>query len=202
MLIVLHKCNNSCNITAVNGGGVDTIWFYNGTDNETYTSEVYRTFSEGSNTLIAYANDTSDNVGSGSVVFNVDTITPTISIESPLNQTYSNATILVNITSDGDYVWFYNGTDNDNNGKGDIPHVLYENNTDNYPLMNPVAIPDFPSSSPPLTPEQTEEPTQSPEPQSEPFPTVPVAAFLGSVAVVAVGLVICFRKRKGEAKPS
>ncbi|MFC1685886.1 hypothetical protein ACFLZZ_02575 [Nanoarchaeota archaeon] len=101
------------NITATNGGGVDTIWFFNGTENETYTTPVYRTFAEGSNTLIAYANDTLNNIGTDTVVFNADTTPPTVNIIVPLNQTYSNVTQLVNISSDGDYTWFFNGTENE-----------------------------------------------------------------------------------------
>lgn len=59
-----------------------------------------------------------------------------------------------------------------------------------------------PPPSPTPLPEQITEPTRPPEPQSEPFPIVPVAALLASVVVVAVGLVICFKKRGSEAKPS
>lgn len=43
----------------------------------------------------------------------IDTIQPSITIVSPLNTTYANATILINITSNGDFIWFYNGTANE-----------------------------------------------------------------------------------------
>jgi len=48
----------------------------------------------------------------------------------------------------GNYWSDYNGTDDDGDGIGDIPHVIDENIQDNYPLMNPVditGIPEFPS---------------------------------------------------------
>jgi parallel beta-helix repeat protein len=58
----------------------------------------------------------------------------------------------VNIWDDGkegNYWGTYNGKDNNSDGIGDTPHVLYENNTDNFPLMQPtevpIKIPEFPS---------------------------------------------------------
>jgi hypothetical protein len=44
------------------------------------------------------------------------------------------------------------------------------------------------TSNSPLTP--------SPEPQSEPFPTTLVLAPIATVAVIGVGLLVCFKKRK------
>jgi parallel beta-helix repeat protein len=46
---------------------------------------------------------------------------------------------------EGNYWSNYNGTDTDGNGIGDSPHIIDENNTDNYPLMEPIPIPEFPS---------------------------------------------------------
>ena len=48
------------------------VWFYNGTANETYTGEVYRTFSEGQHILYVWAGDLSGgNQNSTSVSFSV-----------------------------------------------------------------------------------------------------------------------------------
>jgi nitrous oxidase accessory protein NosD len=48
----------------------------------------------------------------------------------------------------GNYWNKYNGTDSNNDGIGDMPYIIDENNQDNYPLMEPVeieTIPEFPS---------------------------------------------------------
>ena len=41
----------------------------------------------------------------------------------------------------------YNGTDSNGDGIGDTSYILYENNTDNYPLMEPVDISTIPEFS-------------------------------------------------------
>ena len=50
--------------------------------------------------------------------------------------------------SGGNYWSNYNGTDNNEDGIGDTPYIIDENNQDNYPFMNPIdieIIPEFPS---------------------------------------------------------
>jgi len=48
----------------------------------------------------------------------------------------------------GNYWSNYNGTADNGDGIGDSPHLLYENNQDQHPLMEPVVIPEFPSWTP------------------------------------------------------
>ena len=84
---------------------------------------------------------------------------------------------------EGNYWDIYTGTDNNGDGIGDAPYELYEDNTDNYPLMNSVTIPEFPE----------DEPTT---PAAEPFPTTLVAVASVIVVLVGVGLLVYFKKRK------
>ena len=71
------------------------------------------------------------------------------------NNNFINNTIQVDTFPDYGNVWEndakgnywsnYNGTDNNGDGIGDTPYVIDENNQDNYPLMEIVEIPEFPS---------------------------------------------------------
>jgi len=89
---------------------------------------------------------------------------------------------------EGNYWSNYTGFDADGDGVGDAPHELYENNTDNYPLMNPVAIPEFTENEPTM-------------PITEPFPTTLVLAVsVVIVAVVGAGLLVYSQKRKREVE--
>ena len=78
----------------------------------------------------------------------------------------------------------YNGTDGNRDGIGDTPYVIDANNQDNYPLMYPYAIEDDAVVLPP----------------PEPFPTALVVAVVATVAVVAVGLLVYFKKRNRQAE--
>jgi hypothetical protein len=89
------------------------LWFYNGTANVSYSTPVLVTFAEGSNTLIAYANNSAGLLNSTSVIFSINSVYPTITINTPANTTYNNRTQLVNISTTGaSSTWFNNGTAN------------------------------------------------------------------------------------------
>ena len=46
---------------------------------------------------------------------------------------------------EGNYWDDYAGSDDNGDGVGDTPYIIDENNQDNFPLMEPVIIPEFPS---------------------------------------------------------
>jgi hypothetical protein len=79
---------------------LQSIWFYSGGANITYTPPVYYNFSQGTNTLMAYANDSLGNLNSSSVTFYVDSLVPLLSIVSPQNgSTYgTNTSLQLNYT--------------------------------------------------------------------------------------------------------
>ena len=77
--------------------------------------------------------------------------------------------------------------------KNDVTIVFFQ---DNYPLMAPFDIDGFSVE----LPEWASSSSIFPEPEkSDPFPLVPVAAAFGIVALVGVGLLVYFKKRKHNA---
>ena len=79
--------------------------------------------------------------------------------------------------SGGNYWSDYTGEDANGDGIGDTPYVIYEKNQDNYPLMSPVVIPEFPDE----------------ESQTDLNPTLITMAIL---IVLAIILGVAFYKRK------
>jgi parallel beta-helix repeat protein len=105
--------------------------------------------------------------------------------------------------SAGNFWSDYNGTDANHDGIGDTPYRVAEvpENTDRYPLIEPVDVsrirtelPDWTANL--LGPSPSPEPTRTPEPQLESFPTALVIASVITVAVVSLGLFVYFKKRK------
>ena len=70
-------------------------------------------WNEGQNTISIYANDSLNNNNFSTIIFYIDTIAPLLIINNPNNQSYNNASLLINITSNGNYTWFFNGTANE-----------------------------------------------------------------------------------------
>jgi len=77
-----------------------------------------------------------------------------------------------------------NATELDDSGIWGTPYVIDANNQDRYPLMNPVAIPEFPNDEKPTTP------------TNEPFPITWIIAAIVIIAVVGVAFLVYFTKVK------
>ena len=102
-------------------------------------------------------------------------------IIDPEKLSNEGATISWDNGSSGNFWSNYNGSDLNLDGIGDTPYVIDKNNQDNYPHMAP-----FETQSSP-----------EPEPEPEPFPTTLVVAASGAfIAIVGIGLLVYFKKRK------
>jgi len=161
------------NIIRENGGGITIHGLNNSIYQNEIVNSSGVGISQGANNTISENNlvnngislyDTNDNYIIGNNVTNSDGlgIVFTASYDNRFflnnfnnnNQTFDNSVLLtylnlsVNIWDngfEGNYWIGYNGTDADGDGIGDSPYVINEKNQDNYPLMDPFVIPEFPS---------------------------------------------------------
>ena len=92
--IIYNTPNILINLT--NSSDAQSVWFFNGTDNETYIEQVFREFQEGSSTLYAYANNSLGSLNTLTLTFSVDTISPSINFTSPTpeNGTTLNVSVI------------------------------------------------------------------------------------------------------------
>jgi nitrous oxidase accessory protein NosD len=97
----------------------------------------------------------------------------------------------------GNYWDDYSGIDENDDGIGDTPYIMDENNKDNYPLMTPTEMSPTPTSSlaPTPTPFSSPTPKLTPTPEAEIFPTTLVIGAVVAVVVVCLGLLVYLKKR-------
>ena len=95
------------NVTATDISGVDTcIYSLDGSTNKSMTNLTSSQWNatnssmiEGSHIVIFYCNDTEGIIGNQNVTFTVDITPPSVIINTPLNITYANTTIVFNVTA-------------------------------------------------------------------------------------------------------
>jgi hypothetical protein len=94
-------------------------------------------------------------------------------------------------TIGGNFWSNYKGTDADGDGMGDTPYIIDALNQDNYPAILPFEIPSSAQyPSPTLTPSEETNST------FDPFPITIFIVSVITVAVVGLGLLAYFKKRK------
>ena len=96
---------------------LQTTWYQYNSTNTTLTANITLTaLNNQESTLILWANDTAGNINSTSTTFTVDEIPPTITLNSPINNTYTNNTSMEfnftaidNLASNMSYDLYLNG---------------------------------------------------------------------------------------------
>ena len=111
--------NSEISIYALNSSVVHTAWYryMNGSWSNNYTllfdSDKYRwvveglTWLDGSYSVQVFFNDSVGNKAYGQEWFTVDTTLPLVTIESPTNETYSTDIIMISLSGNADYIWYY-----------------------------------------------------------------------------------------------
>ena len=164
--IQLSYSNNNL----VSGNYIDSctegiqIWL--GSNNNTVTENIIKNcedhaigFQYSNDNTVSRNNISDSGVGTSIYVSNLNVISHNnyvnnaVQFASDSNESYAmiwGYNVSINIINKN-YWSDYNGTDADGDGLGDTPYIINEENQDNYPLMEPIIIPEFPSWTPLLT---------------------------------------------------
>jgi parallel beta-helix repeat protein len=89
-------------------------------------------------------------LSSGNLIYHNDLVNNTQQVNFSYVLFGGNAANTWDNGETGNYWSNYNGTDANHNGIGDMPYIINDYNQDNYPLMEPYIIPEFPSWITPL----------------------------------------------------
>jgi nitrous oxidase accessory protein NosD len=150
-------------------------------------SNVYGLQVEGGNNNTFYANDLINNsigarIGSSEILGKTTILHHNNFVNSiqQVSRSPSDTAGYFDNGKEGNYWSDYNGSDTDGNGIGDTPYIIDANRQDRYPLMVPFDIENNTVVLPP----------------PEPFPTSFVVVAVVSVAVIGIGLLVYFKKRK------
>ena len=105
----LNTTSRDNTTTVTLSGDAVPMWYYISgfhDENQTYTTSVSYNLTDGTYTLHAFGNNSVNNVTHVSVIFTIDTIPPTITINSPLNTTITTDNIFVDLSGDADHYWY------------------------------------------------------------------------------------------------
>ena len=108
------------NYTATDETALDSCWWTNNSGTNNYSlgtacsNITTETWNEGTHNLIIYANDSTNNVGTATVTFTIDTINPDLNLTFPINSvTYDSLTLDLNYTQydlHPQSCWYNNGS--------------------------------------------------------------------------------------------
>jgi hypothetical protein len=94
--------NVSINLSALDED-LDKIWFFNGTENITYTDSSTILLEDAWHRFTFYANDSAGNINSTEIIFRVSADYPIPTINSPLDRTfYGSNYLIINYTCSGE----------------------------------------------------------------------------------------------------
>jgi hypothetical protein len=195
---ILYSVDDNFNMTLTNLTRTDNIWFDpNKAGSEFRATSILDNLAEGNHILKVYSQDAAGKEMSSSVKFTIDTHYkyPEVVLLSPQNTTYASTEVPLTFTCDrqiwsADYIL-----------EGEGGHISLSGNTTLTGLSNgtyTITVYVFTTEREQAN-SQTVHFTVSPEPQlqPEPFPTaLVVAASVATVALVSVGLLFYFKKRK------
>ena len=134
--------NSTCGLELAHNSSLNLI-LGNKISNSEYGLEIKYV----SNNTIT-ANNITDNLVGANFEYSSDNLVYHNNFIGNTIQIYNNNTSSENTwdnSSEGNYWSNYNGTDNNGDSIGDTPYIMNENNQDNYPLIELVIIPEFPS---------------------------------------------------------
>ncbi len=97
------KRDISIDVSVDDDSGISSTWVEYNNENISYSNVLEYTFNEGQNFLTVYANDTSGNINTSTVIFNVDTIYPNIEISEPETKEYNSTSVplALNVSDEG-----------------------------------------------------------------------------------------------------
>jgi hypothetical protein len=212
---IRYSLDGKANVTLTNLAKEENVGYWTSTKGVIASGTAFSAqvsmdnLADGKHTLIVYAHYANGKEMSRSREFTVDThykpYTPELAILSPQNQTYTTTEVPLIWTCDEQKIV----ADYTLDLLSHIPLYAYFTLSENASLPGNTTLTDLSNGTHTLTvyvitergtASQTVHFTVSPETQPEPFPTTLVIATVALVAVIGIGLIVYFKKRKKESE--